>query len=277
HNAAFVLYDRPEGNEIFKNYYLDYINLALNYKLNFILESATWRCNPDWGYKLGYSNDEVVDLNIKAINHLCELRTEYETSETAMLISGNIGPRGDGYVAERLMSLLEAASYHSTQIKAFKSAGADMVSAFTINYSDEGAGIVLAAKDLAMPVVISFTVETDGKLNSGESLTEAIGVIENASNGYPLYYMINCAHPQHFKHDLMTMPSFKERIKGIRANSSIKSHAELDNTTSLDSGDRNLLSTEYKNIKQQLPSFSVIGGCCGTDHTHIEHICKLLF
>ena len=149
-----------------------------------------------------------------------------------------------------------------------------MLTAMTMNYADEALGIVLSAKSKRIPVVISFTTETDGRLPSGESLKEAIERIDRETGDYVLYYMINCAHPEHF-HALFDAPeTWQKRIVGVRANASCKSHAELDASTELDPGDKEELAKRYKNLKGKLPHLRVFGGCCGTDHSHIEHICR---
>lgn len=276
HNAAFTMYDLATGKDVLNSYFIDFIKLALQYKVNFILETPTWRSNPEWGAKLGYAQKDLSRINAEAVEHMQSIRAEFETETTQIVVSGNIGPRGDGYKPGLLMNEADAAQYHLPQIEVFRDSGVDMVSAFTMNYVEEALGIVNAAKSREMPVVISFTVETDGALPSGEPLEEAIATIDQSTENYPLYYMINCAHPQHFK-KILDRPGTAARLKGIRANSSSKSHEELDNSVVIDKGDKELLASEYKMIHDKLPGISVIGGCCGTDHTHIEQMCKKLF
>ncbi len=188
------------------------------------------------------------------------------------LISGCLGPRGDGYQPGVQMSVEEAKEYHSAQILAFKEAGADLVSAITMNYLEEATGITLAAKEHAIPVVISFTVETDGRLPSGMTLADAITENDRLTGEYPAYYMVNCAHPRHFASVFERGESWVRRIKGVRANASLKSHAELDESETLDEGDKVLLANCYVELDELLPELRVIGGCCGTDHTHIEKV-----
>jgi len=189
-----------------------------------------------------------------------------------MVISGNVGPRGDGYRVDERMSVDEARRYHAAQIDTFAATAADLVSAFTINYAEEAAGIVRAARDAGMPVVISFTVEIDGRLPSGESLRDAIEQTDAATQGYAAYYMLNCAHPAHFAHVLEEAGSWRQRIRGLRANASRRSHAELDASTDLDAGNPLELGGEYRELRRQLPHLTVLGGCCGTDHRHVDAI-----
>jgi S-methylmethionine-dependent homocysteine/selenocysteine methylase len=174
------------------------------------------------------------------------------------------------------MTAEQAKMYHLEQVKAFALADADIITAVTMTYSDEAIGIIEAAREFKLPVVISFTVETDGRLPSGELLQEAIERTDKATDAYAEHYMINCAHPQHFLHQLENDGGWKNRIRGIRANASLKSHAELDESETLDAGDKCLLAEGYMQLFQLLPALKVIGGCCGTDHTHIEEICKTL-
>ena len=273
HFASFNILDDPYGERIVREYIESYLTIARKHQMGFILESPTWRANKDWGYLLGYNQSGLNKINEKAIAQLEQIRNESEDTECPMVISGCIGPRGDGYRAETKMSVAQAKSYHKEQIRTFSHTAADMVTCFTINYINEALGIALAAKEYRMPVVIGFTLETDGKLPSGESLQEAIETIDDATSAYPAYYMINCAHPSHFMAELHTNGLWKERIMAIRANASKKSHAELDESEHLDIGDKDELAHDYLSMRALLPNLKVIGGCCGTDHTHIGEIC----
>ena len=275
HMAAFTLYDMQGGKQILDAYYTDYLKLALRYRVNFILETPTWRCNKDWGAKLGYTPADLDKINRIAVEHMKSMRQAFETDSTHIIISGNIGPRGDGYTPTDMLNVATAESYHSDQIATFKNAGVDLVSAFTMNYLDEALGIVNAAMKMEIPVVISFTLETDGRLPDGGTFENAIETVDRTTGSYPLYYMVNCAHPLHFKDKLGSLETLK-RVKGLRANSSTKSHEELDNSVEIDKGDMDLLAREYLDLRNSLPALSVIGGCCGTDHTHIARICETI-
>lgn len=274
HFAAFELVNNIEGRKALESYYQPYLELAGRYQYDFILETPTWRANPDWAYRLGYSTGELVAVNKNAVQLVRAFAERYGTEIRQILISGNIGPRGDGYRAEDMMTVEEAESYHHGQIMSFALADVDLVTAFTLNYVSEAAGIVKAAARFNIPVAISFTVETDGKLPCGESLGRAIEKTDSLSNGYASHYMINCAHPDHFSGILGTDGDWKSRIRGVRANASTKSHAELDEAETLDAGDRCHLATNYVALRQLLPDLKVVGGCCGTDHSHVEEICQ---
>ena len=271
--AAFVLHETPEGEDALRKYFLTYAELAKRFNTGLVLETATWRANPDWGEKLGYTKDSLAQANTKAVRLIEEIRSDYETPETPIVISGCVGPRGDGYVADGVMSVEQAEDYHRAQVETFAGTAADLVTAITMNYAEEAVGLARAAERADMPVVISFTVETDGRLPTGQSLGDAIGQVDDATSGYPAYFMINCAHPSHFDRVVEGDEPWVGRIRGLRANASRMSHAELDEAPELDAGVPSELGLEYAELKKgQLRRLNVMGGCCGTDHRHVEHI-----
>ena len=270
--AAFHLLSFPEGKAALDRYFRRYAEIAKRLGTGLILESATWRSNPDWGLRLGYTSEALVEVNRKAIHLLENIRKEYETDRTRVIISGCLGPRGDGYVPDNAMSEQEAKAYHQKQVETFAATASDMVCAITMNYAEEAVGIARAARQAKMPAAISFTVETDGRLPTGQTLKEAIEQVDRATSNYPCYYMINCAHPTHFQKVLTTEEPWVGRIRGLRANASRMSHTELNQATELDAGNPGELGQEYAQIKRKLRQLNVMGGCCGTDHRHIEQI-----
>lgn len=274
--AAFDILKHEKGYNAIKDYYRIYLEIAKRHKTNFILESPTWRANPDWIERIGYFRHQLQELNEKSVTLLQDLKAEFEKDIETILISGCIGPCGDGYVPENCMTVEESEAYHAEQIKVFSRISVDLISALTMNYIEEVIGIVKAAETFHLPVVISFTLETDGKLPTGMSLKEAIETVDKSVNIPPLYYMINCAHPTHFKNELIENADWIKRIKGFRANASCKSHAELDESTVLDRGVPAELGKEYKNLKDVFPHFNVFGGCCGTDEEHVSEIVRHL-
>jgi S-methylmethionine-dependent homocysteine/selenocysteine methylase len=272
HFAAVDLLRSEDGTRALRRYYDAYAEIARGHGVGLVLESPTWRASPDWAHALGYGTGELDGLNRKAIELLEAVRADYEGSVPHVVISGCIGPRGDGYVAGEMMSAKDAEAYHAGQIGVFRDSAADMVCAITMTYADEAIGVTRAARGAGMPVAISFTVETDGRLPSGQALGDAIAQVDGETGGGPDYYMINCAHPTHFEDVLESGAPWIERIRGLRANSSRKSHAELDEATELDEGDPAELGAQYRALGARLPSLSVLGGCCGTDHRHVAEI-----
>ena len=270
--AVFPLLRDPNTRPLLIRYYERYIEVARAHGTGFILESPTWRASADWGARLGYSATDVAALNAEAIGLMHELRKTHETPSSPMVVSGCIGPRGDGYVAGEVMPEDAAESYHAPQVSAFAEAGADMVTAITMTNTNEAIGIARAARKAGMPVALSFTVETDGRLPTGQTLSEAITRVDEATANGPAYYMINCAHPSHFESVLGSDQAWTRRIRGIRANASRRSHQELNDSPDLDAGDPVELGRQYRALVQAHAQLNVLGGCCGTDHRHVESI-----
>ncbi len=272
--ASFVLLKTAEGRNALRRYFGDYTDLARQHGYGFIFESPTWRASRDWGTKLGYSDDELAETNRQAIALMAEIAAEPGNATVPMVISGCIGPRGDGYDPGKIMKVAEAKDYHAWQVEIFKQTPADMVSALTMTNVPEAIGLALAARQARMPAAISFTVETDGNLPTGQGLADAIAEVDAATGASPAYFMINCAHPTHFENRLKPGEGWTKRIRGIRANASRCSHAELDKATELDPGNPAELGRQYRSLRQKLPHLTVLGGCCGTDHRHIGEIAE---
>lgn len=273
HFAAFDLLNDPKGMAALKKYFATYAGIARTNGVGFVLESPTWRASSDWAEKLSYSREALDAVNRDAIELMKEVRAEFETGESPMVVSGCVGPRGDGYDPGHVMSPEEAETYHGGQIRSFGKAGADMITAITMTNVNEAVGLTRAAKAADIPVVISFTVETDGRLPSGQSLKEAIEAVDTATGNGPAYFMVNCAHPTHFDTTLAGQEPWLERIRGLRANASKLSHAELDEATELDDGNPAEFGAQYSELRQRFPHINVLGGCCGTDHRHVEQAC----
>jgi homocysteine S-methyltransferase len=271
--AAFTLLDEPDGRALLRAYYEPFVDLAVRHGAGLVVDTATWRANPDWGTQLGYSPERLAAANRRAVEVAEDVRTAAGDRGVAAVVSGSIGPRGDGYVPGALMSADEAEAYHRVQIATFAETSADMVCAFTLNYPEEAIGIVRAARKEDLPAVISFTVEVDGRLPEGTSLRAAIEAVDAATDAGAAYFMVNCAHPTHLAPALEEEGPWRERIVALRANASRMSHAELDASEELDDGDPVELAEQYRELRDRLPALNVVGGCCGTDHRHVAQIC----
>jgi len=271
--AAFDLLRTAHGRNTLRHYFTRHATIARTDGLGFILESPTWRASPDWAGRIGYSAADLDRANRQAIDLLREVRDDLETTSSPMVISGCVGPRGDGYDPAEVMSVPDALDYHATQIGTFADTAADVITAITMTNVPEAIGVTRAAGEAGMPVVISFTVETDGTLPTGQALDEAISEVDAETDAAPAYFMVNCAHPSHFDRTFADgTPDWLERVGGIRANASRCSHAELDAATELDDGNPVELGGEYRSLLTDYPHIRVLGGCCGTDHRHIEQI-----
>jgi len=271
--AAFDLLKDEAGTERLREYYDDYLAIAREHDAGFVLEAPTWRANPRWAAAIGYTEEQLDELNRKAIALTEEVRARHEDAVAPIVVSGCVGPQDDGYDPSAFMSAVEAQGYHATQVATFADTAADMVTAITMTYAEEAVGVARAATDAGLPVAISFTVETDGRLPSGQALGEAIEQTDAETGDAPAYYMINCAHPSHFDGVLEAREPWLERISGLRANASMMSHAELDEAEQLDEGNPADLGARHAALRARLPRLNVLGGCCGTDHRHVSEIC----
>jgi S-methylmethionine-dependent homocysteine/selenocysteine methylase len=270
--ASYKLLEEEEGRAALRDYFSRYIYVAREHGAGFVLDTATWRSNPDWGALLGDDAEALDRINRDAVAFAQEIRDAHGDSAGPILVNGVLGPRGDGYVADQLMTADEAERYHSPQVRSFVAAGADMVSAITMTYAEEAIGIARAAAAAGIPVAISFTVETDGRLPSGQPLGEAIEQVDAATGGSVDYYMVNCAHPTHFEDVVDDDGEWRDRIAGLRANASKMSHEELDAAEELDDGDPAELGADYAALRSRLRNVTVLGGCCGTDERHIAAV-----
>lgn len=271
-NASYVLLDEAAGIARLTSYFEDYLAIADDRGLGAVLETATWRASADWAAKIGTSSEKLADLNRRAVEMLAALRDRRAANAQPLIISGCLGPRSDAYQPTEIMTPREAEDYHAVQINTFRDTDADIICAMTLTNIPEAIGIVRAARAAQMPVVISFTVETDGGLPTGPTLREAIELVDSETGGEAAYFMINCAHPTHFEHVLEPGEPWTERIGGLRANSSSKSHAELNESPTIDEGNPVELGAQYRALVERFPHFRVLGGCCGTDQRHIREI-----
>jgi S-methylmethionine-dependent homocysteine/selenocysteine methylase len=227
-----------------------------------------------WAGALGLDAEGIAQVNARAAAFAQDLRASYAGQGLPVLVNGVVGPSGDGYVPDHALTADESEALHRTQVAALAAAGVDLVSAITMTHAGEAIGVARAARAAGLPHAISFTVETDGRLPSGQPLHEALAEVEEATGASPAFYMVNCAHPTHFAREL-TGP-MRDRIGGIRANASRLSHAELDVAEALDDGDPAEFGLFYGAFARYLPKLRVVGGCCGSDHRHVGAVCAHL-
>ena len=271
--ASHTLLPNPTSREIVANYFRRFLSLAKNFDAGFILDSQTWKAHLHWAEDLGTTEQELCLANKDSIAFIAELRDEYSTNNKPIVLNGVIGPRGDAYAPEARVAAVEAEEYHAKQIAWLAETEVDMVTATTFTQSDEAIGVVQAARSADLPIVISFTVENDGRLPTGQPLDEAINAVDDATNAATAYFMVNCAHPDHF-FDVLDDSDWARRIRGLRCNASRLTHAELDECEVLDDGDPEELANQYKSIAASMPWLNVFGGCCGSDLRHVTEIAK---
>jgi homocysteine S-methyltransferase len=268
--ASYPLLDSSEGRDLLAEYFRDHLRIAARSGADLVLETPTWRANSDWGARLGYDAVELDRLNREAVRFVREIGAEFDG--VRLTVSGNLGPRGDGYNPAELLTPEAAEAYHRPQIESLAAGGADRITMLTATHTGEAIGVVRAAHAVGLPVVMSFTVETDGRLPSGQALHEAIAEVDAATDGAALYFGINCAHPDHFSSVLDADTDAIRRIGLLRANASRMSHAELDEAEELDDGDPVELAGQYAALVRDHPHLTVLGGCCGTDARHVDAI-----
>ncbi len=267
--AAIVLMDDDEARQAMRQYFDGFLSMAAAAQTGFVLDTNTWRGCTHWGPNLSKSADEMLRLSSDAVTFAKQVREDWQTRVSPILVNGVVGPAGDGYAPGRVPDVEEAYRMHQPQAETFARSGVDMISAITMTNTGEATGIARAAIEVDLPVVISFTVETDGRLPTGEPLGDAVRAVDQATGNAPLYYMINCAHPDHFTETVATGRDWVSRIGGVRANASRLSHAELDVAESLDEGDPQEFGDLHADLMEILPNLRVVGGCCGTDHRHV--------
>ncbi|NYE38938.1 homocysteine S-methyltransferase [Nocardioides cavernae] len=270
--ASFPLVEDDTGRAVLEDYYRAYVAVAARAGAGLLLETPTWRANTDWGARLGYDADGLRRVNRAAVEHLRALADEVADDVEGTLVVGSVGPRGDGYLAGDL-DADHYADYHRPQLVSFTEAGADLATAYTLTTVAEAVGVVRAAQDVGIPVAISFTVETDGRLPDGTPLGEAVHRLDTATEAGATHLLVNCAHPDHVRPALGEDPgppgAWTDRVAGLRVNSSRLSHAELDEAEVLDEGDLPDLVRRTRDLAEALPEVRIVGGCCGTDSRHV--------
>jgi S-methylmethionine-dependent homocysteine/selenocysteine methylase len=270
--ASFPLLDTEEGRQTLRDCVRPYLDLSRKHDAGIIIETLTWRASRDWAQKLGISSADLERLTRTAVDEVAGFRKEYESDGRPVVISGQVGPRGDAYNPDRLLGIEEAERYHAEQVGIFRDTEADFVTSMTLTHVEEAIGITRAAGAAGLPVVIGFTVETDGRLPNGQTLGEAIEAVDQDDCASPAYYMINCAHPTHFASVLEPGARWTERIRCLRANASALSHAELDESTEIDEGNPTELGQQHREMLEILTNVNILGGCCGTDERHVDAI-----
>ena len=268
--ASFPLLEKPETRAVLAGQMKALVDLAGELGMGCILDAPTWMANADRAAPLGYDAQRLTEVNRDAVGLMEDVRQAAGRDD--VLVSACIGPRYDPYADIPAMSVEDARRYHSAQMAALKDTPVDLVTAYTFNRPSEAAGCVLAAGDAGLPVVMSLVVETDGCLADGTGLIDAIEQIDSETGAAAQFFMVNCAHPTHFSNAIHGHP----RLRGVVANASSCSHAELDEAEELDEGDPHQLGQEIAGIMRANPAITVFGGCCGTDMRHLKSMARAL-
>lgn len=275
HFASHTLLPDPETRAVVKDYFRGFLALAREMGVGYILDAQTWKAHMHWAESLGASEEDLRAVNLDAVELAGELRDEFATNAQPIVLNAFIGPQGCAYAPEMEVAAHQAEQYHSKQLGWLAETEIDMVTAMTFTQSDEAIGVVRAARAVGLPIVVSFTVETDGRLPNGELLGAAVEAVDAATDSAVAYFMVNCAHPDHFSH-VFNDQAWTQRIRGLRCNASRMSHEELDNCDELDAGDPLELGEQYQALVERMPWLNVFGGCCGSDLRHIKEIARAL-
>ena len=273
--AAHTALESVAGRQALIDYYRGFLSLARAYRSGFILDSTTWKAHPHWANDLGATPEALEEANHRAVELIAELRDEYDDAAGPIVLNGVVGPRGDAYAPEAIVGADEAEAYHARQVGWLAATDVDMITGMTFTQASEAVGLVRAARKVDVPLVVSFTLETDGRLPNGQSLAEAITEVDAETDGGAAYFMVNCAHPDHFATTLSS-GVWRRRVRGFRCNASRCSHAELDAAETLDSGNPLELGQLYRALVERMPWANVFGGCCGSDIRHLSAIVSAL-
>jgi S-methylmethionine-dependent homocysteine/selenocysteine methylase len=195
-----------------------------------------------------------------------------------IVIDGVVGPLRDAYEdSSDEVSIDSARAVYRHQIRTLVEEGVEIISLMTVTNLNEAIAVIEVAKEMNIPVAVSFSLESDGKLLSGLSLENAIQTVDEATDGYTTYFGINCVHPTRILQPLENMDlEVRQRIGLIRGNASLKTHEELDNSDTLDRGHIPTFVSALKKVLVLLPGIKVVGGCCGTDEEHLTAIAQQL-
>ena len=274
--AMYPLLDNPEADEILRNMFRRYFEVAAEHNTGMLLNGHDYRASPDWGEKLGYSAEGLRQMQRRTIRFLDELRTEYADRVTDVYIAACIGPRGDAYGTGGEISAQEAEDYHSVQLQNLEGTAADMAVAATFNNIPESIGVIRAANKAAIPIGVSLTLTTEGRLRSGPSLGEAIEAIDEATDGGAdggaAWFGTNCSHPLEFEPALAEQGAWLDRLRYIRPNAAKMEKVALCSLGHLEDGDPIELGEQMGEVVRRLPGADIIGGCCGTDERHLSEI-----
>jgi homocysteine S-methyltransferase len=276
--SSLPLVDTDSGRNLISHYYNSYISIAAAAGTGIVLDTRTWRGSTPWAKPMGLSTDKLLELNRAAVRLAKEARNSAMGGENniPIVISGTMGPLRDAYEdTSGVITLEDAREGYREQVGVLADAGVDLLALFTVTNLNEAVAVVELAREVRLPVVVSFSIESDGRLLGGRSLESAIRTVDERTGAYVAYYGVNCAHPLRISAALREVPEdVRGRIGLIKANASLKSHEELDNSETLDRGDIAVYTDGFEGVLPLVPNLRVTGGCCGTDEEHLEAIAK---
>lgn len=266
--AMASLISHSAGQAALRDLWMEYIAIAGKYALPFLATTPTRRANKERVAQAGCGSSVILD-------NVSFLRRIQKESGIEMYVGGLMGCKGDAYTGEGALSSHEARAFHQWQAELFREAGADFLYAGIMPVLGEAAGMAQAMAETGLPYIISFTIQRDGRLIDGTTITGAIEYIDSLSGPKPVCYMTNCVHPK-IVYDALSQPFnrneiVKSRFLGIQANTSPLSYAELDGSPDLISSEPEEFAEEMIKLRS-ISNMKLFGGCCGTDHRHMEQV-----
>lgn len=272
--AMFPLLDDAEGLAVSRAMYRRYMEAAAAHGAGILLIGHDYRASPDWGAKLGYSPEGLAEMQRRSIGFLAEIRDEFRDRVEHAYIAGCLGPRGDAYGTGGSMTAEEAEEYHLTQLTTLKGTEADMAVALTFNNVPEAVGAVRAAGRVGLPIGVSLTLSSEGRLRSGPTLREAVEAIDAETGGAAAWMGTNCSHPMEFFPALDDAGPWLDRLRYFRPNAAMMDKLALCKLGHLEDGDPVELGGQMADLALRLPRADILGGCCGTDERHLGEIAR---
>ncbi len=262
---ANLIYDDNSKAELEK-LYLDYISIAIRAQVPMLLLTPTWRANYDRVKNAG-TNPEV---NADSAHFMLDLRTAHNLDPSMIKIGGVIGCKNDSYKPWEALTTSESEKFHRWQVNHLAQADVDFLIGVTLPNVGEAIGIAKSMENTGTPYMLSFVIDRNGLVLDGTSLWDAVNKIDSITTVKPLCYMVNCSYPT-FLHAKEQPGELFIRLLGIQANSSSLDHADLDGSAELHTESVAEWGEEMLKLNKNY-GMKILGGCCGTDDTHISHL-----
>ena len=269
---ASLIYS-AEGRDALAAIYRSYLQAAEDYRLPILLMTNTRRANKDRVLRSEYRDKNMMR------DYACFLRELASDYTCPVFIGGMMGCKGDAYSGSEGLSTDEAIEYHSWQRNMFDTDSIDFLFAGIMPALPEALGMAEVMEESKLPYIISLMINEHGTLLDGNTIHEAISVIDTHTEANPLCYMTNCVHPAILRSALSQPENRTEAVRarfcGIQANAACLSLQELDNSCALKTSDAKELAEEFRLLHRDFP-LKIYGGCCGTDESHIREMIKVL-
>ena len=270
--ALFPLLDNPAAAAKLTAMYRAVLDVAVRHRLGVLLGGLDYRASPDWAERLGFDAAQLAEYQIRSIDFLRQVSQPYRKRLPHILVAGCVGPQGDAYHRNEAVTETSAQAYHSTQMANLAAADVDVVEAMTFTSAEEAIGVIRAARAHDLPIVVSFMIDSAGAADGSWSFRKMIETVDSATDGYALFYGINCSHPVEFEPQLAEPGEWLDRIGLLRPNASAKDKTELCQIGHLERGDPADLALRMERLAERMPDVRIWGGCCGTWDEHLERI-----